>query len=566
MSGPARTALFGAFVAALATLPGLGTGTLWDNSETAYGEVAREILLTHNWVVMHFNGAPWFVQPPLYFWIAAAFAKTLGLSSFALRLPSALATIAMGAAIGYATASLAGPRVGIYGAVILSTSLMQAVLGRLAVMDALLDLAVAIGILALFRAFTGGRPVAAVLGAAVAISLGILVKGPVALVIVALVIIPWLIVERLAGARLVAPPARLWLLGGLVIVAIDAPWFALLGQDAGFSALSRLIGHYTFGRYLGTIEGQSGPIWYYVPVLILGFFPWIAFLPGAIALAWRTAQAADGLSAHLARLALVWAAVPFVFFSFAQTKLPNYVALELPALAILVALWFDRVVQGERRRGALIATAVVPLSIGAVAAAIALYARDAHLVAGTEGVMGDLLAMGAIIFVGSIVTFVLLGVGSGAIAPYAFAATALIMVAYTAIVAEPHAERFKPVPQLAAVIRQDDRSGDVVAIYDTGGANALVFYTHPRVNMVAENGDVRSVICSAKRVFIITSKRRASGDSSYGRSRHVIATAENDVLYLYDGSPCADVGAALDSASLRSGGAPITLRLGPLPS
>jgi hypothetical protein len=51
-------------VAALATLPGLGIGTLWDNSETAYGEVAREILIYHDPIVLHLNGQPWFVQPP----------------------------------------------------------------------------------------------------------------------------------------------------------------------------------------------------------------------------------------------------------------------------------------------------------------------------------------------------------------------------------------------------------------------------------------------------------------------------------------------------------------------
>src|ERR1700712_1162005 len=112
MRSPLRTALLGAVVAALATIPGLGTGTLWDNSETAYGEVAREILLTHDWVVMHLNGAPWFVQPPLYFWIAALFAKVFGATAFALRLPSALATIAMGGAVGYATARIAGERAG----------------------------------------------------------------------------------------------------------------------------------------------------------------------------------------------------------------------------------------------------------------------------------------------------------------------------------------------------------------------------------------------------------------------------------------------------------------------
>ncbi|MDQ6827001.1 MAG: glycosyltransferase family 39 protein, partial [Candidatus Eremiobacteraeota bacterium] len=140
-------AWIGASVAMLITLPGLGVGTLWDNSETAYGEVAREILLYHDAVVMHLNGSPWFVQPPLYFWIAAAFAKLFSLSTFALRLPSALATIAMGAAVAYAVVRAAGLRAALYATTILSTSLMQAVVGRLAIMDALLNLAVMVSIL-----------------------------------------------------------------------------------------------------------------------------------------------------------------------------------------------------------------------------------------------------------------------------------------------------------------------------------------------------------------------------------------------------------------------------------
>src|SRR5579862_3641015 len=119
MERPARAAFVGAAVAALITLPGLGVGTLWDNSETAYGEVAREILLSHNWLVMHFNGLPYFIQPPLYFWIAAVFATLLGPTAFALRLPSALATIALGGMTGYAVARQAGTRVGIYASVIL---------------------------------------------------------------------------------------------------------------------------------------------------------------------------------------------------------------------------------------------------------------------------------------------------------------------------------------------------------------------------------------------------------------------------------------------------------------
>jgi 4-amino-4-deoxy-L-arabinose transferase-like glycosyltransferase len=533
MSGAMRTAFFGALVAAIATLPGLGTGTLWDNSETAYGEVAREILLTHDWVVMHLNLTPWFVQPPLYFWIAAGFAKIFGVGSFALRLPSALATIAMGASIGYASARLAGPRVGLYGAIVLSTSLMQAIIGRMAIMDALLDLAVAIGILALFRAFTGGWQAASVLGAAIAIALGILAKGPVAFVVVALVIVPWFMWERFARARLTYPPIWLWVAGLALLLAIDVPWFALLATREGLHAIDRLIGHYTFGRYVKTIESQSGPVWYYVPVVILGFFPWIAYLPNAAVAAWKRTRTPDDMSVHLARLALVWSVAPFVFFSLAQTKLPNYLALELPALALLVALWFDQLALGEPRRSALIATAVIPLTIGAVAIAIAIYARDAHLLASTQAVLGDLGTMGAVIFVGSIVTFVLLWIRQMEIAPYAFALTAIVTVTYAMVVAEPHAERFKPIPQLAAVIRDHRQNGDGIAIHNAGGGNSLIFYTQPHVDIIGGNIDPHDVICSASRTFYVTSARSADTLTIEGREKHVVAASGNDVLLLF---------------------------------
>ncbi len=250
----------------------------------------------------------------------------------------------------------------------------------------MLDLAVAIGILALFRAFTGGRPIPSVLGARIAIALGILAKGPVAFVVVALVIVPWLVWERYAGARLTYPPVWSWLAALALLLAIDMPWFALLVARAGPHAIDKLIGHYTFGRYVGTIENQSGPIWYYVPVVILGFFPWIAYLPGAIAAAWQHARTPNGLSVHVARLALVWSIVPFVFFSLAGTKLPNYLAVELPALAMLVALWFDQLAprrtpsQRSDRDGRHPAHDRAPSR-----SRLPLFARDAHILAGTEG-------------------------------------------------------------------------------------------------------------------------------------------------------------------------------------
>jgi 4-amino-4-deoxy-L-arabinose transferase-like glycosyltransferase len=544
-----RAALVGALVAALATLPGLGAGTLWDNSETAYGEVAREILLSHSWIVMHLNGVPWFVQPPLYFWIAAVFAKALGPTAFAMRLPSALATIAMAAAVGYVVARLTSLRAAVLSATILSTALMQAVVGRLAIMDALLDLAVALAILSWFGALrTGGRRWW--YGGWVAVALGTLAKGPVAPVVAALVIVPWVSWEALLRRRVFAPKAVDWLGAAATYVAIVAPWALALGRAAGPAAFGELLGHYTVGRYLGTIENQAGPIWYYVPVVILGFFPWFAFLVPASIEAWHEARAQTG--GNLARLALVWAVVPFVFFSLAKTKLPNYIALEMPALAIVVAVWFDRVAERRDRRAALAWTAVVPVLIVLVGVALAMFSHDNKLSGDLAQVRPQLIELGGAILLGSIVCFALLASRRWApIGPFALAAASVIVLLIIAVVGVPIVERFKPIKPLADVIQRERRAGDIVAIQSVSGGNGLMFYTRPGIVVIdgpgahetGEATDPRHAICGAARVFVVGAKRRPRYDPTYGRTRRTIASSNNDSLFLYDGAGCTETSA-----------------------
>jgi 4-amino-4-deoxy-L-arabinose transferase-like glycosyltransferase len=548
MERPSRAAFVGAVVAAVATLPGLGVGTLWDNSETAYGEVAREILLTHDWVVMHLNGTPWFVQPPLYFWVAAVSALAFGMTSFALRLPAALATIVMGAMTGYAVSRQAGTRAGVFASLMLSSSLMQAIIGRLAIMDALLDLAVALAIFWWFRSLETGRDRYFVYGW-IAAAFGFLAKGPVAPAVALMVIVPYALWNA-RSQRVHLPSPLGWAIGLLCASAIVAPWLAAIAVRSGPAALGEMIGHYTIGRYTGVIENQSGPIWYYVPVIILGFFPWIAFLPMAIAFgarALRSPQTPENI-ARLVRLAFVWSAVPFLFFTFAKTKLPNYVALELPALALLVALYFDAVVRRGMSRAAIVSAATVPLFIGMCAVAIVIFVRDNHLTSYAARLEPDLLEMGAAIFLGSLVTAILLAsVTTTKIAPYALGVTMLITIDILVVVALPHAEPFKPMPQFAAIIDRQRRPGDAVAIQSYHGGNALVFYTSPPVYGLAaplERGDSgippQDVICSHPRVWLVAPAKRPSFDPTYGRRRAEVAHSDGAVLFLIDGPACAE--------------------------
>jgi 4-amino-4-deoxy-L-arabinose transferase-like glycosyltransferase len=547
--GPVRAAAIGAIVAALATLPGLGVGTLWDNSETAYGEVAREILLTHNWVVMHLNNVPYFIQPPLYFWFGAIFSLLMGPTPFALRLPSALATIALAALTGYVVARQAGTRVGVYAAVILSTCLMQAVIGRLAIMDALLDLAVAMTIFFWFRGLETGRDRYSIYGW-IAAGGGFLAKGLVAPVVALLVIVPYYLWNRRYEPAH-PPTARAWIVGLLAFLAIVAPWpIALVAHDRLFP-LEKLIGEYTVGRYTGVVENQSGPLWYYVPVIILGFFPWIAFLPMAIVYGvnqLRANFAQDRQLARLVRLGFAWIVMPLLFFSFARTKLPNYVALELPALALITALYFEAVVRKGGTRSAVVSAATVPVTIGALAFAIWLFTRNNRLTSEVTVVVAPLLGMAVAIFAGSLLTALLVARSkSVAAAPYALALAAVIGADVLAVTVLPHAEAFKPVPRLAATIERERQPGDVVAIQGVSGGNALLFYTRPVVRVLAppsggdpqnDGLDPRAVICGAPRAWVVAPATRPAYDPTYRRNRRLIAVDRKAALFLYEGRRC----------------------------
>ena len=520
-SVPARAALLGALFAALVTLPGLGIGTLWDNSETAYGEVAREIVLSHDWVVMHLNSQPWFVQPPLYFWLAALLAKVFGVSALALRMPSALATIAMGGAVGYATARIASERAGMIAAIVLSTSLMQAIVGRLAIMDALLDFAVAAAVLWSYRAFepsgSARRRDTALVCGALALAVGTLAKGPVAPVITALVVGAWLLWERRAG-RLAAPRRRAVAIAALVFVVVTLPWFLALGARVGPAAIGELIGHYTFGRYTGVIENQTGPLWYYVPVLILGFFPWVAFVPVAFAAALREARRPEG---GFTRLAIVWTVVPFAFFSFASTKLPNYVALLLPALAILVALWFERVRAGEDRRAAVVSAATIPVFVGLVAFAIGAFSRSNRLDVDVAAVSHQLVFLGAAMLAGSLLTVAAIATRKTAQwAPYVLALTSGALVLFIALIAEPAVEPLKPIPPIARTIDTDRKSGDTIAIGGVSGGNGLIFYTAPPVRDIKNNAGFVSTICASGDAWVVTRPPDAQRLAELARSHH----------------------------------------------
>lgn len=315
----------------------LGTPGLFDADEPAYAQAAREMLGTGDWVTPHFNGQPRFDKPILFYWLITLTYRVFGVTEFAVRFWSALAAVILVLVIARAARRWFGSPADLLAGLAFMTNLLTALLARAAVTDMLLTLFVTLAILAGVEALSDsperGRRWA-MMGWA-AMGLAVLVKGPVGLVIPGM---------ALGGALLVLRELRRGLIrllpwqGLALFAAITIPWYVLVLAANGWAFVQGFVIKHHVTRYTGVISSHAGPLWFYLPVALVGFFPWSGFLPRAI---WQAGAVARGREARerADRLLLAcacWAIGTFVFFSFAGTKLPSYLFPAFPAMALLV--------------------------------------------------------------------------------------------------------------------------------------------------------------------------------------------------------------------------------------
>jgi len=314
----------------------LGATGLFDADEPAYAGAAREMLQRGDWVTPYFNGQPRFDKPILFYWLILFSYRLFGITEFAVRLWSALAGLGLVVLLWRAARRWVSGDAALWTGVAFSTNLLTALLARAAVTDMLLTFFVTAAILAGLRALeepeSGNRWPARGMWAAMA--LAVMVKGPVGLLIPAMALGGCLVVLREVRAGL----RRLFLWEGPVLfLAIAAPWYALALSANGWAFIEGFVIKHHVTRYTGVISSHAGPLWFYLPVVLVGFFPWSGFLPSAL---WRAVQAARGRRAgtageRLAVACLCWLAGLFVFFSLAGTKLPSYLFPAFPAMALL---------------------------------------------------------------------------------------------------------------------------------------------------------------------------------------------------------------------------------------
>lgn len=472
---------------------GLGVGTLWDRDEATYFQIAREL----RWgdpFSLRVDGQPWFVHPPLFFWLQAAAAGVLGFTEFAARIWSAVS----GAAVVGATFLLArlfyGSRTALLAAAVAGTMLQVLAQARLAVFDPTL---VAFMLLALYMglvAYTAGEA-RAYLWAFLWAGLATATKGPIGLFLPAATLAALWIVRRDRRAWRAVP-----LMGPAVFAVVGLPWYAFGVIRHGASFLRTAIGYYLFTRFFGVVESQPGPWWYYAPVLVLGALPWTAFAPPAIVLLMsRRRELAS-------QVILLWCGLTVAFYSLAGTKLPNYVLPVYPLLAIGVArLLADALEHPAAEAGRLLRWAVWLLPVPSALFAIGMiiygrltFAAEAAALAGPLAVAAALLAGGPLVAwslllsrrVGAAVTTVLLLV----------VLTVPVLAHHTL----PAVEAYRPIPRIARLLREEMAPDDTLAAVRMPKTPSLRFYSGHRATDVMDGQGLAEILCGPGRVFIVT--------------------------------------------------------------
>ncbi len=329
----------------------LGKPGVIDYDEGVYAEVSREMLIQHQYIVPSLNGQGFFEKPPLLYWGQMLGYRLFGTTSFGARFINALAGIATVLLVFLAGRKPLGSETAFRAALILGSSLFFVYLSRIAMTDMLLTLFL---ILCLCFFWWGvERQLQQKSGASwfwagcVFAGLAMLTKGAIG----AFFPVVTALIYLLSIGRLSLLFKRSWIIPGtLLLIGIGFSWYLLLGcvHPDGFAFMKDLFIKHHIERFTTPLEGHSGPVYFYLIVLLAGFMPWSLFVPlAAIRCPYRDSSSRR---VRFLRLFILFSMVTLVFFSMAATKLPNYICPALPGIAMLTATLFDE----KEKRGKLV--------------------------------------------------------------------------------------------------------------------------------------------------------------------------------------------------------------------
>ena len=324
------------WVLALLPLVGWWLYGLFDVDEGFYGAVVAEMNRRGEWITPYYNGSPWFEKPILLYWLAKPCLMIFG-DMIGPRLPSVLTTLGTYAVVALFANRRFGEKTAQLSVLMVASCLLVVGTGRMMMTDLPLLLCLTAAMATFWESLVGKQSwrvwTAGFLG------LGVLAKGPVALILFVLIAgwTYWREPELRPSFR------GYWVPGTALLALVIATWYVPAYFANGHLFVQKFLIEQNVGRFTGgdaahTLPGISGlvaGIGMYIGVLLLGMMPWSLFLWKA----WpRRKCEVDPVDRYLA----TWAGVVFIFFTISGAKLVHYILPMMPPLSILVAAYAVR--------------------------------------------------------------------------------------------------------------------------------------------------------------------------------------------------------------------------------
>jgi 4-amino-4-deoxy-L-arabinose transferase-like glycosyltransferase len=425
----------------------LGANSIWDANEAFYVDTPRQMVSSGDYVMPMFNAEPRLNKPVLSYWIVAALYRLLGVSVTSERIGIALGVLGIIAATFVVGRAWRSTRTGVLAALIVATAPRVVMWGRRIFIDIYITMFMSIALACFVAAERHPEHRRRyLLLMYVSLGLGVLTKGPVALVLPAVACAIWLGAER----RL--PDLRRLMLGRgtLIILAIVVPWYAALVVRDGWAPVSGFFIGENLDRFTTSMQPDVRPFWFYVPVLFTDLFPWAPLVAVPLLTAWRR-SAAPGTPEEgaIRRLLWIWTVVIVGAFSFSQTKQDLYIFPAVAAVAALIAETLERTAFGAH-------AAAVRLLLG-VAAALSTAAGAAAFRYFGMGGYYDLAGarmIGVVLGAGGLAVLILVAWRKPRAAAITLAATFIAFNYVFVAVTLPAVERLKPVVPLAREFRE----------------------------------------------------------------------------------------------------------------
>ena len=331
---------------------GIDGVALLDPDEPVYAETAKEMIRFNEYLSPRIYNEYWYDKPPIFYWLLVGSLKLFGgFSELAARLPASLMAIGAVLMTTVSAARQFSARAGFWSGLVMGTTVMIMYMGKASVTDTTLLFFMTGALLCfmhekywLMYLFCG---------------FAVMTKGPIGVVFPGAIVFLYLLVTRDLGRML-----RMHVIPGLILVAaVGMPWYVFMYQNHGMDFIYEFIGFHNISRFSAPLHPNRVHWWFYLPVIILGLFPWTGVLLKSMKDA--VTKSVGRESTRLLFLQIWWIFV-FIFFSIAKTKQVSYMLVLLPALSMIIGWNIERMTceNGKCQTGWVIGTFVMYLLMG----------------------------------------------------------------------------------------------------------------------------------------------------------------------------------------------------------